>query len=133
MFGALVCPRCRKCFGVDLEHRTASCPHCGRQVRTRRMKPRFTSSSASLTARAVAELNTRGGELHGCQDIDPDDTRPPTIGPDSLTDLVRALGEFDVSELERALKGTMDAEEALIRLISAGLVYERSPGRYRGV
>ena len=50
MFGAVVCPRCRKGFAVDLEHRSSTCPQCGRQVQTRRMKNHFTSASASLTA-----------------------------------------------------------------------------------
>ena len=55
MYAAVVCPRCRKGFAVDMEHRTSSCPHCGRQVRTGRMRARFTSPSAVLTAQAVAE------------------------------------------------------------------------------
>ncbi len=131
MFGAVVCPRCRKGFAVDLEHRSSTCPHCGRTVQTRRMKTRFTSNSASLTAQAVAELNTRGRELkgfHGKMDLE---KAIPTLKPSSLEDLVKELGEFDLVDLEKALDGRMDAEEALGRLVSSGSVYECAPGRYR--
>jgi predicted RNA-binding Zn-ribbon protein involved in translation (DUF1610 family) len=131
MFGAVVCPRCRKGFAVDLEHRSSTCPHCGRAVQTRRMKTRFTSASASLTAQAVAELNTRGRELKGFKgklDIVP---RAPAFKPSALEDLVKEMGEFDRSDLERVLDGRMDAEDALGRLISSGFVYECAPGRYR--
>jgi len=131
MFGAVVCPRCRKGFAVDLEHRSSTCPHCGRRVQTRRMKTRFTSNSASLTAQAVAELNTRGRELkgfHGKMDLE---KAIPTLKPSSLEDLVKELGEFDLVDLEKALDGRMDAEEALGRLVSSGSVYECAPGRYR--
>lgn len=131
MFGAVVCPRCRKGFAVDLEHRSSTCPHCGRQVQTRRMKTRFTSNSASLTARAVAELNTKGRDLKGFKgklDMVP---KTPAFKPSALEDMARELGEFDMVELEKALDGRMDAEEALKRLVSSGFVYECAPGRYR--
>ncbi len=131
MFGAVVCPRCRKGFAVDLEHRSSTCPHCGRAVQTRRMKTRFTSTSASLTAQAVAELNTRGRELKGFKgklDLEP---KAPAFKPSALEDLIKELGEFDLVDLERVLDGRMDAEDALSRLISSGFVYECAPGRYR--
>lgn len=131
MFGAVVCPRCRKGFAVDLEHRSSTCPHCGRAVQTRRMKTRFTSTSASLTAQAVAELNTRGRELKGFKGkLDPE-PKAPAFKPSALEDLIKELGEFDLVDLERVLDGRMDAEDALSRLISSGFVYECAPGRYR--
>lgn len=131
MFGAVVCPRCRKGFAVDLEHRSSTCPHCGRAVQTRRMKTHFTSNSASLTAQAVAELNTKGRELKGFKgklDIEP---KTPAFKPSALEDLAKELGEFDLADLDKALDGRMDAEEALRRLVSSGFVYERAPGLYR--
>ena len=129
MFAAVVCPRCRKGFAVDLEHRTSSCPHCGRQVRTGRMRARFTSPSAVLTAQAVAELNRGGRALKGFHGkvVEEGETAPPL----PLEELVKGLGEFDVMGLEAALRGRMDAEEALRRLLAVGMVYEVSPGRYR--
>jgi len=131
MFGAVVCPRCRKGFAVDLEHRSSTCPHCGRQVQTRRMKVRFTSVSASLTARAVAELNTKGRELKGFRGKLVTEKRSPSLKPSTLEDLAKALVEFDLDDLEKALEGQMGAEEALRRLISSGFVYECASGRYR--
>lgn len=131
MFGAVVCPRCRKGFAVDLEHRSSTCPHCGRQVQTRRMKTHFTSDSASLTAQAVAELNTRGRELKSFKGTMNVELKPPSSKRSSLEDLAVELGEFDLADLERALDGRWDAEEALRRLVSSGTVYECAPGRYR--
>ncbi len=131
MFGAVVCPRCRKGFAVDLEHRSSSCPHCGRLVQTRRMKTHFTSNSASLTAQAVAELNTRGRELKGFKGKLDMEKKAPPFKPSALEDLAKELSEFDVAELDKALDRRMDAEEALRRLLSSGLIYECAPGRYR--
>jgi len=95
------------------------------------MKTHFTSNSASLTALAVAELNTKGRELKGFHGKPVADRRPPVFKQPSLEDLAKELVEFDLSDLERALEGRMDAEEALRRLISSAFVYECSPGRYR--
>ncbi|MBP7087520.1 MAG: hypothetical protein KBA58_05615 [Methanomassiliicoccales archaeon] len=131
MFGAVVCPRCRKGFAVDLEHRSSACPHCGRVVQTRRMKTHFTSNSASLTARAVAELNTKGRELRGFKgrlDMEP---KPPAFKPSALEDLIKELGEFDLADLDKALDGRLNAEDTLSRLVASGSVYECAPGRYR--
>lgn len=131
MFGAVVCPRCRKGFAVDLEHRSSTCPHCGRLVQTRRMKTHFTSDSASLTSQAVAELNTKGRELKGFGgklEIEP---KAPSFKASSLEDLAKELGEFSLADLERVLDGRMDAEEALRRLVASGSIYESAPGRFR--
>ena len=131
MFGAVVCPRCRKGFAVDLEHRSSSCPHCGRLVQTRRMKTHFTSKSASLTAQAVAELNTKGRELKGFKGKLDVGKKVPAFKPSMLEDLVKELEDFDLAELDTALDGRMDAEEALERLVSSSFVYECATGRYR--
>ncbi len=131
MFGAVVCPRCRKGFAVDLEHRSSSCPHCGRQVQTRRMKTHFTSSSASLTAQAVAGMNTKGRELKGFKGKMDVEKKALPFKPSMLEELARELLEFDLGELDKALDGRMDAEEALRRLISSGSIFECAPGRYR--
>jgi len=133
MFGAVVCPRCRKGFAVDLENRTSSCPHCGRQVRTRRMKTHFTSISASETAQAVAELNRKGRDLRGFTGTIEQRERNPPMSPSRIESLVDELGEFDMDELKEALGGRtpMETEEILRRMISMGLVYETAPGRFR--
>ncbi|MBN1110423.1 MAG: hypothetical protein JXA45_06670 [Methanomassiliicoccales archaeon] len=130
MYGAVVCPRCRKGFAVDLERRTSSCPHCGRRIQVRRMKTHFTSESASLTAQAVRELNRRGRRLK--VDQGPRERVLP-MSPSRIETLVQDLGEFDQDELEAALGGrtAMEAEEILRRVLQMGLVYEVSPGRYR--
>lgn len=131
MFGAVVCPRCRKGFSVDLEHRSSSCPHCGRQVQTRRMKARFTSSSASLTAKAVAELNTRGRELRSFDGIIEPKERRSGASALQIESLVEVMGEFDLADLQARLIGRTDAEDILGRMQALGLVFEFSPGRYR--
>lgn len=131
MFGAVVCPRCRKGFAVDLEHRSCTCPHCGHLMQARRLKPRFTSTSASLTARAVGELNARGRELKGFKGKLEKDRKASAIKASTLEELARELAEFDLVGLEKALNGRMEAEEALRRLMSSSIVYESAPGRYR--
>lgn len=95
------------------------------------MKAHFTSDSASLTAQAVAELNTRGRELKSFKGTMSVERKPPSSKRSSLEDLAVELGEFDLADLERALDGRWDAEEALRRLVSLGTVYECAPGRYR--
>ncbi len=133
MFGAVVCPRCRKGFAVDLEHRTSCCPHCGRQVQTRRMKTHFTSSSALLTARAVGELNRKGRELKVFGgSVEVKHVKAGT-SPAQLEILVGEIGDFDLPELEDRLAGrtALEVEELLRRMLALGLVYESSPGRYR--
>jgi hypothetical protein len=135
MFAAVVCPRCRKGFAIDLEHRSSSCPHCGRQVQNRRMKTHFTSSSASLTAQAVAELNRKGRDMKGFHgNIGLRERRSP-LSPSRIEALVQELQEFDLTDLEACLGGrtALEAEELLRRMVSLGLVYESSPGRYRRV
>jgi hypothetical protein len=133
MFGAVVCPRCRKGFAVDLEHRSSSCPHCGRQVQTRRMKNHFTSSSASLTAQAVAELNTKNRELRSFVGTVEQKGRKTSVSGLQLEHLVEEIGEFDLEELQTKLEGmtNVKTEELLERMRALGLVYESSPGRYR--
>lgn len=133
MFGAVVCPRCRKGFAVDLEHRSSSCPHCGRQVQTRRMKTRFTSSSASLTAQAVAELNTKGRELRSFEGTMEQKEKKTGVSVLQMEQLIEDLQEFDLYELERKIVGRTNVagEELLGRMRTLGLVYEYSPGRYR--
>lgn len=133
MFGAVVCPRCRKGFAVDLEHRSSSCPHCGRQVQVRRMKVHFNSSSASLTAQAVGELNRKGRELKAFDGEIEQKKKRTVLSPAQIEILVREMEEFDLADLEGKLTGrmTMSTEDLLRRMLSLGLVYESSPGRYR--
>jgi predicted RNA-binding Zn-ribbon protein involved in translation (DUF1610 family) len=133
MFGAVVCPRCRKGFAVDLEHRSSSCPHCGRQVQTRRMKTHFTSSSASLTAQAVAELNTKGRELRSFEGTVERKEKKAGVSALQLEQLVEELQEFDLTQLETKIAGrtNVTGEELIGRMRTLGLVYESSPGRYR--
>ncbi|MCG7844959.1 MAG: hypothetical protein MIO90_05965 [Methanomassiliicoccales archaeon] len=135
MFGAVICPRCRKGFAVDLEHRSSSCPHCGRQVQTRRMKTHFTSSSASLTAKAVAELNRKGREMKAFKGIVEPPEHRQSMSPSLIEALVKELGEFELSDLETKLGGrtTMESDEILRRMVSMGLIYESAPGRYRPI
>ncbi|HUT27069.1 MAG TPA: hypothetical protein VMW85_03340 [Methanomassiliicoccales archaeon] len=133
MFGAVICPRCRKGFAVDLEHRSSSCPHCGRQIQVRRMKVHFSSSSASLTAQAVGELNRKGRELKSFDGEIEQKTKRTVFSPVQIEILIRELEEFDLAELEEKLAGrmVMSPDELLRRMLSLGLVYESSPGRYR--
>jgi len=135
MYAAVVCPRCRKGFAVDLEKRTSSCPHCGRQVQTRRMKNHFTSNSPSETALAVAELNRKGRELKGFGGAVEPREKAPSMTPSRIETLVQELEEFELSDLETALGGrtALEADELLRRMLGLGLVYEVSPGRYRRV
>ena len=133
MYAAVVCPRCRKGFAVDLENRTSSCPHCGRQVRTRRMKTHFTSTSSSETALAVAELNRKGRELKGFGAKIAPREKAPSMTPSRIESLVLEMEEFELQDLEAALGGrtALEAEDLLRRMLSAGMVYEVSAGRYR--
>ncbi|MCX6650363.1 MAG: hypothetical protein NT131_01700 [Methanomassiliicoccales archaeon] len=133
MFGAVVCPRCRKGFAIDLERRTSSCPHCGRQVQTNRMKTHFTSSSAFLTAKAVGELNSKGRTLKAFDGEVELKVDRPSCSPERVESFLQELDEFGLSDLEALLGGRETAEEMLKRLLLLGSVYESSLGRYRRV
>jgi len=135
MFGAVVCPRCRTGFAIDMERRTSSCPHCGRLVQVNRMKTHFTSSSASLTAKAVGELNRKGRDLKAFDGVVEPKKARPGLSSQFMEGLVQDLDEFGLSDLESALVGRKDleAEEVLRRLLLQGSVYESSPGRFKKV
>lgn len=129
MFGAVVCPRCRKGFAVDLEHRTSTCPHCGRQVQTRRLKSYFSSSSASLTAKAVGDLNRKGRDLKSF-DGDPVTEQGHSVAIKDIDKMLDELGEFTSAELAAKLE-LKEAEDMVSRLLLTGAIYESSAGRFR--
>jgi hypothetical protein len=130
MFGAVVCPRCRKGFAVDLEHDTSSCPHCGRQVQTRRLKTYFTSASASLTAKAVGDLNRRERDLRTFDGEAMTEKERTSPSPKDMDVVLAELGEFTPSELAARLE-MKDADELVSRLLLTGSIYESSLGRFR--
>ena len=129
MFGAVVCPRCRKGFAVDLEHRTSTCPHCGRQVQTRRLKSYFSSSSASLTAKAVGDLNRKGRDLKAF-DGDPVTEQGHSVPIKDMDKMLDELGEFTSAELAAKLE-LKEADDMVSRLLQTGAIYESSAGRFR--
>jgi len=97
------------------------------------MKTHFTSSAASETALAVAELNRRGRELKGFGAEIRERDRVPPMTPARIEVLVQELGDFSMEDLKEALKGrtALEAEELLRRMMDMGLIFEASPGRYR--
>jgi hypothetical protein len=97
------------------------------------MKNHFTSSSASLTAQAVAELNTKGRELRSFEGTVEQKEKKAGVSVLQLERLVEELQEFDLAQLETKIAGRTNVagEELLGRMRTLGLVYESSPGRYR--
>jgi hypothetical protein len=97
------------------------------------MKTHFTSESASLTARAVGDLNRKGRELKAFGGtVQSGGDRAP-LTPVRIELLLGELEEFGVEDLAVRLGGRtpLEAEALLRRMLLLGLVYERSPGRYR--
>ncbi|MGI0148410.1 MAG: hypothetical protein ACREDF_02600, partial [Thermoplasmata archaeon] len=61
MFGIVVCPRCKRAKGVDLEKKTTTCD-CGFEIRIARSRKPFETSDARELAAAVGRIQA---ELHG--------------------------------------------------------------------
>jgi len=154
MFGVVVCPRCRRAKGVDLNQKTTTCP-CGVEIRVvpSRVKARVGTGRELIEAvrRANAELG--GGLAIYEKAMKPRPRRPSkdvhvrvaalaSKAGDrahrvraAAVELSRELEVFSYDDFRAVLLalGVRDVDGALDELLHANVVYEPREGFYRAV
>jgi len=140
MLGVIVCPRCTLVQGADLSTARSTCPRCGKRIEVQRAKVYFSTDSPRELAEGVRQVGERL-----VYDVErPDAVREPipearapktdrTLRP-MVLQLLAERGEASREDIQRALEGIgeKELERAISELLSSGLMYEVSPGRYRG-
>ncbi|HKW43420.1 MAG TPA: DUF1922 domain-containing protein, partial [Thermoplasmata archaeon] len=154
MYGVVVCPRCKRAKGVDLEQKTTTCS-CGFEIRVVPARVRSRVETAHELAPLVGQANA---EIAGGLDIYRKATIPirrkrsgdvhvRVVGAASkprdrigriraaAIELTRELEVFSFDDWSRVLAGLGIArpEEALADLVHANLVMEPKSGFYRAV
>jgi hypothetical protein len=152
MYGIVVCPRCKRAKGVELEKKTTACD-CGFEIRVRSRRTPFETSDARELAAAVARVQA---EIHGgTKAVEEAIPRPKKRGRDAFARViadasrgdrrqrVRLAAEglarefilFTVEDWRRVAEaiGVPNPAEALEELVRGNVVYEPRPGYYRTV
>ena len=154
MYGVLVCPRCKRAKGVNLDRKTTTCA-CGFTIRVAPARIRARAESAREIVSLVGEVNAEmagGLEAYRRATVPPRRKRPRdvhvrVVGLASkssdrtsrlraaATELTRELEVFSLDDWNRVLDGLGIArpEEALGALVRDNIVYEPKAGFYRAV
>ncbi len=154
MYGALVCPRCRKAKGVNLAQKTTTCA-CGFQIRVTRTRVRARAETTRELAPLVAQLNAElaGGleeyrkavaipKRRRSRDVHARVVAAASKGRDrahrvrsAAIELTKELEVFSREDWRRVLDGLgiPDPEGALDELVRNSAVYEPRAGFYRAV
>ena len=151
MFGIVVCPRCNRAQGVDLEKKTTTCD-CGFAIRIAKSRTPFETSNARELAKAVGRIQA---ELHGGTKAVEAAPRPKKRSKDAFARVIAeahrgdrrqrmriaAEGlarEFvlftaeDWREVAQAL-AIPNPSRALEELVRGNVLYEPRPGYFRTV
>jgi uncharacterized protein with GYD domain len=143
MFGVIVCPRCNRVCGVDLGTKSKRCPACGHRIEVSKAKVYFKTDSQEELAEAVRRLADeiappldKGLGSKEKREAPTARSKLDEVGLRMVTVmLTRRHGEFDIDDLAEEM-GDVKREqlESIVRkMLSAGLIYEPSPGKYRSV
>ena len=154
MYGVIVCPRCNRAKGVDLEQKTTTCV-CGFEIHVLPARIRARATSAREIAPLVGKVNAEiaGGLETYLRDAAPvrrrrsKDVHLRVAGIASKAhdrvgrirsaaiELTRELEVFSLGDWTRVLEalGVPRAEEALAALMRANFVHEPKAGFYRTV
>ncbi len=154
MYGVVVCPRCRRAKGVDLEQKTTECP-CGSTIRVVPSKALATVGTPRELIEAVQRVSAElGGGLGIVERASAPRRRKPSRDIHqrvvalaakagdrahriraAATELTRELEVFSYGDLRTVLDGLGidDVEGALDELLRANVVYEPREGYYRAV
>ncbi len=143
MFGVIICPHCTLVQGADLNMARITCPRCGGKIDVKRAKVYFSTDSPKELADGVRQVGARlvyDIEMPGA----PYPSAPvPRTGIPSDEQAMRSLvlelskesKAFTKDDIMKAL-GTADEgalDKLMARMLSAGIIYESAPGRYRPV
>jgi len=151
MFGVVVCPRCKRAKGVELEKKTTTCD-CGFEIRILASRTVFETSDARELAAEVGRTQAR---LRGGTKEVEAASRPKRRSRDAFTRVITDAGRGDRRQrMRRAAEGLArefvlftledwrrvaealaipDPSEALEELTRGNVVYQPRPGYYRTV
>jgi len=151
MFGVVVCPRCKRAKGVDLEKRTTTCD-CGFAIRIAASRTTFETSDARELAAAVGRIQA---ELRGGTKAVETAARPKRRSRDAFARVIAHASRGDRRQRTRlAAEGLArefvlftfedwrqvaealaipDPSVALEELTRGNVVYQPRPGYYRTV
>lgn len=147
MFGVIICPKCHRARGARIPSKTAACAHCGHRIDVAKARVYFRTGSEEELRRAVqrmTELLATNIEDYPAERkrraraAPTEAAKSPRMNEEGLRELVTRLsaaGDFGAAEVREALGLESDdmALKVLERMIGAGLIYERSGGRFRSL
>lgn len=147
MFGVIICPRCHRARGVSLSSKKVRCSHCGRRIDVSLAKVYHRTDDQEELVLAVQRMTEKLAV--SVEDYPAERRRrarsPPPAkalkGPSSEEELqalalrlTEERGEFGLADImAEAGVDQEGAEGVLGRLVAAGLVFEPSPGRFKGL
>lgn len=151
MFGIVVCPRCKRAKGVDLEKKTTTCD-CGFDIRIAASRTPFETSDTRELAAAVGRTQA---ELRGGTRAVEEASRPKKRSKDAFARVIATASQGDRRQRMRiAAEGLarefvlFTAEDwrrvaealaipnpsvALEELVRGNVLYEPRPGYFRTV
>lgn len=141
MKGIIVCPKCRKVLGAELSSDYKRCPVCGHRIRLSSSKVYFKTESQRELREAIMEFTQRlmsSGEGVPDREVVRREKQSRRVCDEIALDFIVSKltlekGDFDADDLMEAL-GDREKEEVVLliqKMLSAGMIYEPSPGRYR--
>jgi hypothetical protein len=143
MFGVVVCPSCATAQGVDLSMARVTCVRCGNKIDLKLAKLFFSSDSQREVAEAVRQFGQQSRQ--NIEDWDGAVSKPspsPKVvrvkedetGLRALAEKLTGTGdEFGREDLARELDcADKDRLQGVVdKMLSSGIMYEVSAGRYR--
>jgi hypothetical protein len=151
MFGIVVCPRCKRAKGVDLEKKKTTCD-CGLEIRITANRTTFETSDARELAAAVGRTQA---DIHGGTKAVETASRPKKRSKDAFArviadasrgdrrqrmrlaaeGLAREFVLFTAEDWRRVAEALAipDPNDALDELTRGNVLYEPRPGYYRTV
>ena len=143
MLGVIICSKCSRVQGADLKSAHVSCSRCGARIDTKKAKVYFSTESPKELAEAVRQISE---QMDYNIENPPDQPRKrvrvkkPKQKPEDEAAVQLALQKIydkkevlSRSDIKRALqiKNEKELDEAISKMLSAGILCEISPDTYR--
>lgn len=158
-FGVIVCPKCQRAKGVNLESKTTKCPNCNKHLTISKLKVFHETNSEQDLVAAVGKVNvTLSNGLSGYEDAIAELESKKTI----ITDLTpykriamkvndiknlhnkfetiaihlnNELGEFSDNDFKKVLEelgaSDIDIDAEIKKLLNKNTIYEPKLGKYK--
>ncbi len=151
MYGVVLCPKCRRPRGVNLDSKTVTC-HCGNRIPIGRVKVIFETENPRELPEALGRIRAElSGQLQEFEETFMEVVRPEPPGRKRSGDarddesrdkmalkVLRTIsdeeGGFELSRAERELDALgLRGAKVLEALIKENLLYEFKKGFYRPI